>query len=182
MCRSKTHASNVGLICNVATGTVSSQFHVVYDEELTTFMVNKWLENIDIPSEWDSLFEFNRGRINNLDDLREPSSQLSPIFTSPNRPLPAPSSTNEPESAPVSFDPADAIARDNSQSTNTHITSTFDPAPSSPINTTNLPSSTSQRSSSLIPDYLRPTHSKQVSRNPNILDPSSHLSSLFTTE
>ena len=54
--RSKTHASSIGLIRNLKTGKVSSQFHVVYDDFFTT--VHSEEENIALNENWMQLFKF----------------------------------------------------------------------------------------------------------------------------
>ena len=80
--RSKNHASSVGLIKNVATGGVSAQFHVVYDDHFATREVNKIPEGDDIPKEWVDLFQFSREKhFDDADIVQRPPAmpQSKPI-------------------------------------------------------------------------------------------------------
>ena len=56
---SKKHASNIALIRNVRTGSISSQFHIVFDEWFTTIPSGVDPENIPIPSNWKDLLQFS---------------------------------------------------------------------------------------------------------------------------
>ena len=76
--RSKSHASSVGLIKNIATGKVTSQFHVVYDDHFSTLPVNKRTEIADLPKEWENLFVYNREKHfddSDLETLRKDKPQ-----------------------------------------------------------------------------------------------------------
>ena len=56
--RSRVHASSVGLVKNLKTGKVTSQFHVVvYDDHFTTLSVNKRPEDVEIHKEWVDLLK-----------------------------------------------------------------------------------------------------------------------------
>ena len=54
--RSKTHALNIGLIRNLKTGRISTQYHVVYGDYFTTIASNN--ENIALEDTWNHLFQF----------------------------------------------------------------------------------------------------------------------------
>ena len=55
--RSRSHASTVGLIRNLKTGNISTQFHTVYDDYFTT--VGATEENIALTNTWPHLFQFS---------------------------------------------------------------------------------------------------------------------------
>ena len=61
--RSSSHASSIGLIRNIKTGALSSQFHVIYNDFYST--VSSESENIAIDQNWDHLFRLMR------EDLRD---------------------------------------------------------------------------------------------------------------
>ena len=82
--RSKEHASSVGLIKNVKTGKVSSQFHVVYDDHFTTLAVNKKPEDVDLPKEWIDLFIHNREK--HFDDADLDKAIVQPTLKPLNTP------------------------------------------------------------------------------------------------
>jgi hypothetical protein len=56
---SKRHASTVRLIRNLKTGSISPQFHVVFDDAFTTVPSRMQEDNID-PAEWERLLTFSR--------------------------------------------------------------------------------------------------------------------------
>jgi hypothetical protein len=58
--RSKIHASTIGLIRNLRTGSVSTQFHVVYDDWFTTVPVEGKSEEEINPELWQELLAFQR--------------------------------------------------------------------------------------------------------------------------
>ena len=62
--RSEKHASSIGLIRNIRTGNVSTQFHVVYDDFYTTVAAN---DETVTPDTWNDLIEFSRENL--LDEL-----------------------------------------------------------------------------------------------------------------
>jgi hypothetical protein len=66
------HASNVPLVLSTRTGLVSSQFHVVYDNQFTT---TQCLRTNTLPANWDDLFKFKSE--NSLHD----SPELQSIHT-----------------------------------------------------------------------------------------------------
>ena len=49
------HASSVGLICNLRTGYISPQFHVVYDNSFQTIMGEYKDNKVVVNQIWDSL-------------------------------------------------------------------------------------------------------------------------------
>ncbi|GAX10397.1 hypothetical protein FisN_3Lu622 [Fistulifera solaris] len=58
------HASTIGLIRNLRTGAVSSQFHVVYDERFTTIpLVQNSNADDPEPSNWEELLTFSRDKV-----------------------------------------------------------------------------------------------------------------------
>ena len=77
MGRSKAHASSVGLIRNIETGSITSQFHVVYDDRFST-VKSGWMDQdqkikIEI---WKKLFQGSREHLlENEQD--EPLPELS---------------------------------------------------------------------------------------------------------
>ena len=98
--QSKVHASSVGLIKNLQTGKISSQFHVVYDDHFTTLEVNTKPEDMTLPKEWVDLFAYNREKHVNdadaatakpLDSLAAKTPATSPL------PVPKPSSSSPSE-------------------------------------------------------------------------------------
>ena len=176
MGHSKSHAANVGLIRNIGTGKISSQFHVVYDKHFTTLPVNKIINTETIPSEWTNLFRSNRERTIDLDDYSNGTKVHHPITTPTGIVNSQPLSGTIPSSKPykdlspqkdVSFDPD-----------NTTITPPISPIqrpnPSHESNTSPLVQPQTNRSSSPIPQHLIPTHTKRVSKPIVRLDPSSH--------
>ena len=109
--RSKTHASSVGLIKNIETGGVSSQFHVVYDDHFSTRQVNSIPEAPDLPREWIELFKYEREKYYDDDDVRENTLPPVPQFRDspappvvPNDPmlLPPAHAPTSPPPSPVS--------------------------------------------------------------------------------
>jgi hypothetical protein len=78
MGRSHEHASDVGLIRNVNTGKISSQFHVVFDEQFTTLPVNNTIDADTIPSEWINLFIHHRENTTDPSDLQTSSDPTPP--------------------------------------------------------------------------------------------------------
>jgi hypothetical protein len=86
--RSKVHAGSVGLIKNTATGNISSQFHVVFDEHFTTLPVNNIPTSDSIPDEWKDLFIYDRENLYDPDDLpiTNPQTPLrTPVGFNPTR-------------------------------------------------------------------------------------------------
>ena len=57
---SKRHASTVGLIRNIKTGSISPQFHVVFDDGFTTVPSRVSDNNITPPANWLELLTFSR--------------------------------------------------------------------------------------------------------------------------
>ena len=55
---SKMHSSLVGLIFNQSTGSISPQFHVVFDDFFSTVHVNK----SETPREWNNLISMLSAR------------------------------------------------------------------------------------------------------------------------
>jgi hypothetical protein len=68
---SRRHASTIGLIRNVRTGSISPQFHVVYDEWFTTLPSRGVLDDHQVPDEWIDLLTYSRERITPLDNMDE---------------------------------------------------------------------------------------------------------------
>lgn len=68
---SKRHASSIGLIRNLRTGSISPQCHVVYDNCFSTLPVGQ-RENRDdpVPPNWEELLKFDRHKINFEDSDR----------------------------------------------------------------------------------------------------------------
>ena len=62
---SKRHASTIGLIKNVQTGSISPQFHVVFDDNFTTIPSRVNDDAIEPPANWNELLL--RSRMNLLD-------------------------------------------------------------------------------------------------------------------
>ena len=67
--RSSKHASDIGLIRNLQTGYVLSQFHVVYDDFFTTIANSN---DEDPPSTWSILFDTSRELV--VEDVDKPPS------------------------------------------------------------------------------------------------------------
>ena len=66
--RSRRHASNIGLIRNLRTGSVTTQFHVVYDNHFTTIL--SLVRNDDVvPENWVDLITYQRERVIENDDV-----------------------------------------------------------------------------------------------------------------
>jgi hypothetical protein len=60
---SKRHANTVGLIRNLTTGSISTQFHVVYDDWFTTIPSTVEMnEDEQVPTTWEDLLTFHRVR------------------------------------------------------------------------------------------------------------------------
>jgi hypothetical protein len=81
--RSRLHASSMGLIKNVESGFVSSQFHVVYDDHFTTLSVNNDPEGIDLPKEWVDLFTYSREKHFNDNDANTHENKIGDIMKAP---------------------------------------------------------------------------------------------------
>ena len=65
---SKRHSSTIGLIRNLRTGAVSSQFHVVYDDLFTTIpLIPKPDADEPEPKNWEELLTFNRDKVETED-------------------------------------------------------------------------------------------------------------------
>ena len=58
--RSDEHAGSVGLIRNLKTGTVSAQFHVVYDNHFSTVTSDWTADNVPVPPSFHDLYKFSR--------------------------------------------------------------------------------------------------------------------------
>ena len=71
---SRRHASTIGLIRNLNTGSVTPQFHVVYDDLFTTLPSNVDPNQVEPPSNWDNLLMFSRRRHVEDDDEPPPLS------------------------------------------------------------------------------------------------------------
>lgn len=67
--RSPSHASSVGLIRNLRTGFISTQFHVVYDDFFTTLANNT---DDSTPSTWKNLIRFSSEVTSEADDTPPP--------------------------------------------------------------------------------------------------------------
>ena len=60
---SKRHANTVGLIRNLTTGSISTQFHVVYDDWFTTIPSTVGVhDEEEVPDTWEDLLAFQRVR------------------------------------------------------------------------------------------------------------------------
>ena len=92
--RSLIHSSSVGLIKNTATGNVSAQFHVVYDNHFTTLDILSKPTPEQIPPEWIDLFTYQRE--NFYDPADAPTGIPPPTTNHTLPPLPAPSSLSVP--------------------------------------------------------------------------------------
>jgi hypothetical protein len=64
---SKQHVSTIGLVCNIRTGSISPQFHVVYDDRFTTILSRLDDDNI-IKEDWEELLTFSRMLLIDEDD------------------------------------------------------------------------------------------------------------------
>ena len=73
------HASSVGLICNLVTGNISPQFHVVYDDFFTTISATE----DEIPASWPDLITFSSHRVLS-DDAPDFVPKLSDEWLDPN--------------------------------------------------------------------------------------------------
>ena len=69
--RSRRHASNIGLIRNVNTGSITTQFHVVYDDHFTTLPSTTRPDDVTIPDNWVDLITFDRECFVEEEDLDE---------------------------------------------------------------------------------------------------------------
>jgi len=61
--RSKRHASTIGLIRNLDSGSISTQFHVVYDDWFTTVVSGNGFEDVATPQQWIDLLATSRERV-----------------------------------------------------------------------------------------------------------------------
>ena len=69
---SKRHASTIGLIRNLRTGSVSAQFHVVYDDSFTTIPSDVNDEDMSQPPDnWIDLLTFSRMKVFDDDDAEK---------------------------------------------------------------------------------------------------------------
>ena len=68
---SPNHASSVALVLNLATGHVSPQFHVVFDDEFSTV---QYLRSGERPPFWEQLVEQNTKHYGVVDPRQEPTS------------------------------------------------------------------------------------------------------------
>ena len=126
--RSKVHAGTVGLIRNVVTGKVSSQFHVVYDENFTTMKTHHDEDNDIIPEDWKNLFIYNRETTYDPDD-NDTTSESAPIQRRVLFPPSAQDSPSAPEGAPDSLrSPSSEGGRDSVLAPNP-----FSSSPSGPL-------------------------------------------------
>jgi hypothetical protein len=64
---SKQHVSMIGLVHNIRTGSISPQFHVVYDDRFTTIPSRLDDDNI-IKEDWEELLTFSRMLLIDEDD------------------------------------------------------------------------------------------------------------------
>ena len=97
--RSTEHAGSIGLIRNLKTNAISSQFHVVYDNEFTTVTSDWSNDNIPVPPNFHNLFKFSRELHIDKDDVLDERRQL--LFNK----SPSPSSNLQP---PISSSPVDS--------------------------------------------------------------------------
>ena len=58
--RLRSHASNVALILNTKTKHISSQYHIVFDEQFTS----TGIPECKMPDNWDNLFQHERWQAN----------------------------------------------------------------------------------------------------------------------
>ena len=99
--RSTEHAGSIGLIRNLKTNAISSQFHVVYDNEFTTVTSDWSNDNIPVPPNFHNLFKFSRELHIDKDDVLDERRQL--LFNKSHSP--SPSSNLQP---PISSSPVDS--------------------------------------------------------------------------
>ena len=59
---SRRHASTIGLVRNLRTGSISPQFHVVYDEWFTTLPSAVRVDDLQAPDDWIDLLTYSRDR------------------------------------------------------------------------------------------------------------------------
>ena len=79
--RSDEHASSTGLICNLKTGGVSAQFHVVYDNHFATVRSDWSADNIPVPSAFHDLYRFSReNHIDPEDIIKRRRRKLFSVF------------------------------------------------------------------------------------------------------
>ena len=69
--RSTEHAGSVGLIRNLKTNAVTTQFHVVYDNHFSTVSADYTADNVPVPPEFHDLYRFSRENHYDRDDLLE---------------------------------------------------------------------------------------------------------------
>ena len=81
------HATTVPLILNTATGLVSPQFHIVFDDSFTT---TKSLQTDQILKNWPELFKHSE--VNLLDPDQEPLHKLDDSWH--DSPIPSASSSS----------------------------------------------------------------------------------------
>ena len=75
MGRSKLHASARGLIRNLTTGNITTQFHITYDDFFTTAASTN--TNISLLETWSHLFQFMREDLRGEDEQRDDIPELS---------------------------------------------------------------------------------------------------------
>ena len=68
---SSAHSSNVSLVLSLKTGSISAQYHVVFDDCFST-VVSKGLQ----PQAWEKLFSYNNQSWNQLDEEYEEPSRF----------------------------------------------------------------------------------------------------------
>ena len=73
--RSTEHAGSVGLIRNLKTNAVTTQFHVVYDNHFSTVKSDFTADNVPVPPEFHDLYRFSRENHYDRDDLLERRSR-----------------------------------------------------------------------------------------------------------
>ena len=73
--RSSEHAGSVGLIRNLKTNAVTTQFHVVYDNHFSTVSADYSADNVPVPPEFHDLYRFSRENHYDRDDLLEKRRQ-----------------------------------------------------------------------------------------------------------
>ena len=67
--RSDEHAGSIGLIRNLKTGAVSTQFHVVYDNHFSTVTSDWTADNVPVPPSFHDLYKFSRENHFDKEDL-----------------------------------------------------------------------------------------------------------------
>ena len=157
--RSKQHAGCVALVKNIATGKVSSQFHLVFDDHFTTIPVNKSIDSNELPEEWLKLFVYQRENIVDPTDLPSASTppirdNLPPIALPPISPNSTPPEGAVPPSPLLSSPPEGANpTADAPTDSGGSVPLSSEPAPASPVldQPTSRPSRVRQR-----PDYYVP--------------------------